>query len=69
MKTQEKLELILLERKININQMAELAGLPYMTVWHYVRKGNEPSHENFIKILKATGYSFKIIDKGMSDED
>ena len=49
--------------------MAELSELPYMTVWHYIKKGNEPSYKNFAKILKATGFSIKIIDNGMNDED
>lgn len=69
MKTQEKLELILLARKLSIKKMAELSELPYMTVWHYIKKGNEPSYKNFAKILKATGFSIKIIDNGMNDED
>ena len=69
MKTQEKLELILLTRKLSIKQMSDLSELPYMTVWHYIKKGNEPSYKNFAKILKATGYSIKIIDKGMNDDN
>lgn len=69
MKTQEKLELILITRKLSIKKMAELAELPYMTVWHYIKKGNEPCYKNFAKILKATGYSIKIIDKGMDDDN
>lgn len=69
MKTQQKLELILLERKITVKQMAVLAELPYMTVWGYVKKGNEPSYKNMVKILRSTGYNIKIIDKGMDDED
>lgn len=69
MKTQEKLELILLTRKLSIKQMSDLSGIPYMTVWHYIKKGNEPSYKNFTKILKATGYSIKIIDKGMDDDN
>lgn len=68
MKTQEKLELILITRKLSIKKMAELAELPYMTVWHYIKKGNEPSYKNFAKILKATGYGIKITDNGMNDE-
>ena len=68
MKTQEKLELILLTRKLSIKQMSDLSGIPYMTVWHYIKKGNEPSYKNFAKILKATGYGIKITDNGMNDE-
>ena len=68
MKTQEKLELILITRKLSIKKMADLAELPYMTVWHYIKKGNEPSYKNFAKILKATGYGIKITDNGMNDE-
>ena len=69
MNTQEKLELILITRKLSIKKMADLAGLPYMTVWHYIKKGNEPSYKNFVKILNATGFSIKITDIGMNDED
>lgn len=69
MNTQDKLELILITRKLSIKKMAELAELPYMTVWHYIKKGNEPSYKNFVKILKATGYSIKITDVGMNHED
>ena len=69
MTSQEKLKLILVERKINIKQMAQLADLPYMTVWHYVKKGNEPSYKNFVKILNATGFSIKITDKGFNNEN
>jgi predicted transcriptional regulator len=69
MRTADKLELILLERKITVKQMAELAGLPYTTVLNYINNGNEPSYKNMVKILRATGYNIKIIDKGMDDED
>ena len=69
MKTQEKLELILLERKITVKQMAVLAELPYMTVWSYVKKGNEPSYKTMDKLIRYTGYNSKIIDKGMSEEE
>ena len=69
MRTADKLELILLERKITVKQMAELAELPYTTVLNYINNGNEPSYKNMVKILRATGYNIKIIDKGMDDED
>ena len=43
--------------------MADLAGLPYMTVWHYIKKGNEPSYKNFVKILNALNIDFAILGK------
>ena len=69
MKTQEKLELILLERKITVKQMAVLAELPYMTVWGYVKKGNEQSYTHMVKVIRSTGYNMKIMNKGMNEED
>ena len=69
MKTQEKLELILITRKLSIKKMAELSELPYRTGGQDIKKGNEPSYKNFVKILKATGFTIKIIDNGMSDEN